>query len=261
METLSSHYARLLGLDDSWRVESVDLQLENRRVEIRLSHVGSGVICPEGGGACGLADHAEEREVTAFGHDAVHERASRPTPRCRRPEHGVKTIVPPWAGKHFGFILLFVAFAVEVLQACRTVKAAARLLGLSCDAVQTIMDRAVAHGLERRESTLIKHLGIDEKSIGKGKEYITVLTDLDVFRVLDVAPERTQAAAESVFATLTSDRRCVPSPPTCSRPMARRSLDRRRTPNWCTTSSTLQNISERRSIRCEGLKKGPPGAG
>ena len=61
METLSSHYARLLGLNDSWRVESVDLQIEDRRVEIRLSHVGSGVSCPECGEACGLADHADER--------------------------------------------------------------------------------------------------------------------------------------------------------------------------------------------------------
>jgi hypothetical protein len=34
MDTLQSHYARLLGLDDSWRVESVDLQIEGRRVEI-----------------------------------------------------------------------------------------------------------------------------------------------------------------------------------------------------------------------------------
>jgi len=51
----------LLGLDDSWRVESVDLQIEDRRVEICLSHVGSGVFCPECSGVCGLADHADER--------------------------------------------------------------------------------------------------------------------------------------------------------------------------------------------------------
>jgi len=61
METLATHYSRLLGTDDSWRVESVDLRLEDRRVEIRLKHVGSGVSCPECGRACGLADHAEER--------------------------------------------------------------------------------------------------------------------------------------------------------------------------------------------------------
>jgi len=87
------------------------------------------------------------------------------------------------------------------------VKAAAALLGLSWDAVQTIMDRAVARGLDRRETTPIKHIGIDEKSFGREQDYTTVLTDLDGSRVLDVAPERTQAAAESVLATLTVEQR------------------------------------------------------
>jgi len=128
-------------------------------------------------------------------------------PRSRCGEHGVKTIVPPWAGKHSRFTLLFEAFAIEVLQACRTVNAAAALLGLSWDAVQSIMDRAVARGLERRETTHIPHLGIDEKSFRKGHDYITVLTDLDGSRVLDVVPERTQAAAEAVLQTLTVEQR------------------------------------------------------
>ncbi|MFM7206791.1 MAG: helix-turn-helix domain-containing protein [Planctomycetaceae bacterium] len=72
----------------------------------------------------------------------------------------MKTIVPPWAGKHSRFTLLFDAFAIEVLQACRNVKAAAAILGLSWDSLQTIMNRAVERGLERREVTPIPHLGI-----------------------------------------------------------------------------------------------------
>jgi hypothetical protein len=51
----------LLGLDDTWRAEFIDLQTEDRRVEMHLSHVGSGVFYPECGSACGLADHADER--------------------------------------------------------------------------------------------------------------------------------------------------------------------------------------------------------
>jgi hypothetical protein len=40
------------------------------------------------------------------------------------------------------------------------------------------MDRAVARGLERRETTHIPHLGIDEKSFRKGHDHITVLQTL-----------------------------------------------------------------------------------
>lgn len=207
METLSAHYARLLGIDDSWRVDSVDLRLEERRVEIRLTHLGSGVSCPECGRACGLADHADERRWRHLDTMQFTTELVARLPRSRCPEHGVKTIVPPWAGKHSRFTLLFEAFAIEVLQACRTVNAAAALLGLSWDAVQSIMDRAVARGLERRETTHMPHLGIDEKSFGKGQDYITVLTDIDGSRVLDVVPERTQAAAEAVLQTLTVGQR------------------------------------------------------
>jgi transposase len=197
MDTLSTHYAQLLGLDDSWRVDAVDPRLKERRVEGGLTHVGTGVSCPECGVSCGLADHAEERrwrhlDTMQFTTELVARLS-----RCRCPGHGVKTIVPPWAGKHSRFTVFFEAFAIEVLQACRTVKAAAALVGLSWDAAQTIMDRAVERGLERREAKPGPHLGIEEKNFGKGQDYITVLTNLDGSRVLDVALERTQAVAEA----------------------------------------------------------------
>jgi transposase len=60
---------------------------------------------------------------------------------------------------------------------------------------------------ECRGRPALPHLGIDEKSFKRGHDYITVLTDLDGSRVLDVVPERTQAAAETVLQTLTAEQR------------------------------------------------------
>lgn len=204
---LRQHYALLLGLDDSWRVESVNLEVEEKRVEIRLVDAGGRVLCPECGDLCGIADHAEERrwrhlDTMQFATEIVAR-----LPRSRCPDHGVKTTAAPWAGKHSRFTLLFEAFAVEVLKACRTVGAAAALLGLSWDQVQAILNRAVERGLARREATPIAHLGLDEKSFGKGHDYITVLTDLDGARVLEVTPERTREAAQTVLETLSDEQR------------------------------------------------------
>jgi hypothetical protein len=50
------------------------------------------------------------------------------------------------------------------------------LLGLSGDAVQSIMGRAVVRGLDRRGAAPINHIGSDQKSFGKGHDSITVLT-------------------------------------------------------------------------------------
>src|SRR5215203_3266496 len=125
METLHHHYARLLGLDDSWRVEAVNLELEKKRAEIRLAHSGGRVVCPECGALCGVADHAEERRWRHLDTMQFATELAARLPRSRCPEHGVKTVAAPWTGKYSRFTLLFGASAVQVLLACKNVKGAA----------------------------------------------------------------------------------------------------------------------------------------
>ncbi len=61
MSQLKEHYRMLLGLDDAWQVDSVDLQLEEQMVVIRLEHRGQALMCPECGCSCSQADLAPER--------------------------------------------------------------------------------------------------------------------------------------------------------------------------------------------------------
>ena len=52
----------LLGLETPWKVVSVNLEVENKRVEIRLQHgKGERVKCSECGGSCAIHGHAPER--------------------------------------------------------------------------------------------------------------------------------------------------------------------------------------------------------
>ena len=82
------------------------------------------------------------------------------------------------------------ACLIVILQAASNVSAAATLLGLSWDSVHTIMERAVERGLERREVDQVRQVGIDEKSFGRGQDYVSLMTDLDGSRVLEVVPGR-----------------------------------------------------------------------
>ena len=113
----------------------------------------------------------------------------------------------PWAAPHGRFTLLFERFAVEVLLASATVSQACALLGISWDTAQQIMERAVERGLDRRQLEGLKHLGMDEKSFKRGQSYITLLTDLDQGRVLDVEEERTEEAAAAVWLTLSPEQK------------------------------------------------------
>ena len=59
------------------------------------------------------------------------------------------------------------------------------------------MDRAVARGMKRREVETLVHVGIDEKSFRRSHDYISVMSDIDGGRVLEVSEGRTkQSAAE-----------------------------------------------------------------
>ena len=97
---------------------------------------------------------------------------------------------------------MFEAFAIDMLLAARSVQAAAMMLSIDWSTAQNIMERAVERGLQRRSLDDVKHVGIDEKNIGKGHDYVSVMADIDGSRVLEVAPERTIEACDSLWNTL-----------------------------------------------------------
>lgn len=207
MNDLNMHYSELLGLDGSWRVDDVDLDLANNQVVICLSHCGGRLTCPECSGDCSQADCAPERTWRHLDTMQFKTELKAKVPRSRCSKCGVKTIAVPWAEKHSRFTWMFEAFAIRVLQACSNVKRATELLKLHWDTVHAIIERAVGRGLDRRTLEGTAHVGMDEKSFGRGHDYISVMTDIDNRRVLDVAPERTKEAADSLWKTLSQTQR------------------------------------------------------
>src|SRR5262245_36503475 len=131
-ESLEQHYRRLLGLEEPWVVEAVDLDLAAQRVEIRLRAQGDarGLKCPECGKWAALYDHAPERRWRHLDTMQFETVLVARIPRVNCLEHGVKTIEVPWAGKNSRFTLMFEAFAIRVLQACETLSRGAGLLRL-----------------------------------------------------------------------------------------------------------------------------------
>lgn len=202
MNDLTQHYRDLLGLDQSWIVDDVELDLSGSQVVIRVSHARGKLPCPECGQECPRADAAPERSWRHLDTMQFATEIRAAVPRCRCDKCGVKTIQVPWAGKHSRFTLMFEAFVIRVLQAAANVKKAAELLGLSWDAAHRIMEAAVQRGLQRRQAEPVPNIGIDEKSFRKGQDYVSVMTDIDRSRVLEVAPGRTIAACDSLWKSL-----------------------------------------------------------
>jgi transposase len=119
-------------------------------------------------------------------------------PRTTCPVDGVKQIRAPWAEPRSQFTRLFEAKLIETLKEC-DVTGVTRLSGTSWDETWGVMKRAVTRGLARKVKRVPAYMGIDEKSVGKGQNYESIVCDLDRSTVEYVVDDREQKSLESYY--------------------------------------------------------------
>ena len=173
-------YQEILGLKSPWSVTNVTLNLEEQQVDVFVEHPsGTKLCCP----LCSLTlpcyDHTAERQWRHLDSCQFKTLLHASIPRVNCPEHGVKQVQVPWAENGSRFTILFERFAIQVLLATQNVKGAMSILGTKWDQTWSIVERAVARGMARKEAKAVPRIGIDEKAFLKGQNYITLLYDLD----------------------------------------------------------------------------------
>lgn len=181
-------YQRILGLSGPWTVKDVDLDVAGRSVSIEVVHDAESACCPECGGACPRYDSVRRswRHLDTCQMQTI---LSAEIPRANCPEHGIHQVRVPWAEPGSRFTALFEWVVVGWLKVA-PISAVAELMGLTWDQVDGIRHRAVARGLARRTLEAPKRVGVDETSSKRGREYFTVMTDIDRSIVLHVAEGR-----------------------------------------------------------------------
>lgn len=129
-------------------------------------------------------------------------------PRVQCSEHGVVTVTVPWAEPGSGFTALFEALVIDWLKEA-SVQAVSRQMGLSWNAIDGIMQRAVSRGLARRVATFPKRIGVDETSFRKRHDYVTVVSDQDNSIVLHVGDDRTQDSLKAYYTGLSEQQKAA----------------------------------------------------
>ena len=156
-------YAQILGIQRPWVVREVDLDLDGGEVCIHVCYDPQSCLrCPECGAEVPGYDTRERRwrhlDTCQYKTIVVAD-----IPRCRCSEHGVRQVDVPWAEPGSRFTVLFEALVIDWLRET-SMAAVSRRLGVSWDQIDGVMSRAVKRGLERREETSPKHIGVDETS-------------------------------------------------------------------------------------------------
>jgi transposase len=190
----SEFFAQALGLREPWRVKEVKLDMKACKVEVILECDGKVWADPESHQRLHVHgyENRQWRHLDTMQFETV---LVAEVPRVKYPDGHTELVAVPWAKPHGRFTLMFEGWALRVLLAASHVSAACELLRLSWDTAQAIMERGVQRGLARRSLEGMERVGIDEKSFRRGQDYVSVLTDLDKGRVIEVEPGRDQQSA------------------------------------------------------------------
>ncbi len=200
-------YRHLLGLNEPWTVEQVDLDMAKQHVDVFVEHPkGCRFACPQCGQECAVYDHLASRTWWHLDSCQFLTYLHASPPRIACPEHGVLQARLPWAEEGSRFTHLFEVLAIDMLQAAN-VKRAAEILRISWSQSWHLMERAIWRGRAAKGNTLPHQIGIDEKAIAKGHRYMTLVCDLNAATVEYVGEERTEASLAGYFSAFTQEQR------------------------------------------------------
>lgn len=199
-------YAQILGIESPWQVTEVELKsAENEVIVHVMPKAGSSHCCP----TCGEDSAGYDSRPRRWRHlDTCQYKTIliAEVPRVSCKAHGVVTVSVPWAEPGSGFTALFEARVIDWLKEATT-SGVSRLMGLSWNAIDGIMQRAVERGLSRREEHSVTQIGVDETAFKKRHDYVTVVSDQDSGTVLFVGDDRKKATLKSWYEALTDEQR------------------------------------------------------
>lgn len=199
-------YAQILGIKSPWQVSSVELAIPEGEVTVHVEQdAGATQCCP----TCGRSSPGYDSRTRRWRHlDTCQYKTIlvADVPRVTCKEHGVVTVSVPWAEPGSGFTAMFEALVIDWLKEA-SISAVSRLMGLSWNAIDGIMQRAVKRGLSRRETLSVTQIGVDETAFKKRHDYVTIVSDQQAGTVLHVGSDRKKRTLKAWYESLTQAQR------------------------------------------------------
>lgn len=202
-------YEQILGLQPPWSVKAVLLKKDEGSIEVEVVCAETAWGCPE----CGQRMHIHAWEQRRWRHlDSCQYKTIlvAAVPRVQCALHGTQLVKVPWAEPGSRFTAWFERLAIDVLLECSTA-AACDILRVTWDQADGIKQRAITRGLARRKVVPYQRLCVDEKAVGWGAQYMTIIScaDQEPTYVLDLQDEREENSLNRFWRTLTPEQRAA----------------------------------------------------
>ena len=201
---IESLFTAALGLQAPWTVEKVDLNTAKQRIDFEVSCKANVLSCPH----CGVAGQGihdrkrrEWRHLDFFQYEAwLHAEV----PRVGCSSCGKTTQVPvPWAREGSGFTLLFEALALTLCQGM-PVRQTGQMLRVRDKQLWRRIEHYVNEARRKQDMSAVRIVGIDETSLRRGQDYVTVVHDLDAKRLLFCTPGRDHTTVQEFAVDLSA---------------------------------------------------------
>jgi transposase len=191
-------FSKALGLEKPWVIEDINFDAVAKRLDIRVNFIKGTKFPFEEVGAINYYSaydtvEKEWRHLNFFEHECYLKVR---VPRIKTPDNKVHLILPAWSGLQNGFTLLFEAL---ILQLCKgmPVHQVSQLVKLSDYKVWSILDKYVEETRGLNDYSEVTKLGMDETSIAKGHDYVSLFVDLHKKKTIFVARGKDSATVEA----------------------------------------------------------------
>jgi transposase len=183
-------FQQALHINSPWLIKSIDFNAEKKRLDIHIDFKrGSTFADPD----------AEEGKVKFYkAYDSVQKtwqhlnffeyecHLHARVPRIKREDRKVRLIPTPWEGKVSGFTLLFEALLIQLCKAM-PVHNVSELTGVSDHKIWRVLDSYIELAKKDENYSDIRVIGMDETSIARGHDYITLFVDLVERKTLHIS--------------------------------------------------------------------------
>ncbi len=190
---------QLLNFGADWEITDILVNSDFKEINLYLRYTKSTGIFPDTKEEYEIYDLSLERRIRHLDLFEYKTFIVVRIPRVKNNKSEVRTIKLGWADKRVSFTYLFENKVIDALLMSKNQTNTAAYFDATFDVIHSIMQRAVARGLERRNLDGIWALGLDEKSYGNGQKYISVLSDPVSKCVLDIIDGRKTDDAQELL--------------------------------------------------------------
>lgn len=187
LETL---FSKALGIESPWKITGIDFDSSKKRLDIKVDFERGSTFqyTDELTGEikeCKAYDSKVKtwRHLNFFEHECY---LIVRTPRIKPEGGGIQLIMPPWSGVVAGFTMLFEAFIVQ-LCIHTPVHQVGKILKIGDRKLWRVLDCYVFKGLLQADHSDVKAFGVDETSVKRGHDYISLFVDLKKKKTIHIS--------------------------------------------------------------------------